>query len=103
MTLTFRRGRRPSSTACSCEAIPPRSFAGTSKFHPPCCWGGIAKRSVKPALRGLFTRMVEYRRHVLAIFEALVDTESRPPTRAVRKNPLYSLADHPPPSYCPPC
>jgi len=31
-----------------------------------------------PALRDLFTRMVEYRRHVLAIFEALVDTESRP-------------------------
>jgi hypothetical protein len=30
-----------------------------------------------PALRDLFTRMVEYRRHVLAIFEALVDTESR--------------------------
>ena len=26
----------------------------------------------------VFTRMVDYRRHVLAIFEALVDTESRP-------------------------
>jgi len=31
-----------------------------------------------PALRDVLTRMVEYRRHVLAIFEALVDTESRP-------------------------
>ena len=31
-----------------------------------------------PALRDVFTRMVDYRRHVLAIFEALVDTESRP-------------------------
>lgn len=31
-----------------------------------------------PTLRDLFSRMVDYRRHVLAIFEALVDTESRP-------------------------
>lgn len=31
-----------------------------------------------PALRDILTRMVEYRRHVLAIFTALVDTESRP-------------------------
>lgn len=31
-----------------------------------------------PTLRDVFTRMVDYRRHVLAIFEALVDTESRP-------------------------
>lgn len=31
-----------------------------------------------PALRDVFTRMVDYRRHVLAIFETLVDTESRP-------------------------
>jgi hypothetical protein len=31
-----------------------------------------------PSLRDVFTRMVDYRRHVLAIFEALVDTESRP-------------------------
>jgi hypothetical protein len=31
-----------------------------------------------PALRDVFTRMVDYRRHVLAIFEALVDTETRP-------------------------
>jgi hypothetical protein len=30
-----------------------------------------------PSLRDVFTRMVDYRRHVLAIFEALVDTESR--------------------------
>jgi len=31
-----------------------------------------------PSLRDVFSRMVDYRRHVLAIFEALVDTESRP-------------------------
>jgi hypothetical protein len=31
-----------------------------------------------PSLREVFTRMVDYRRHVLAIFEALVDIESRP-------------------------
>ena len=31
-----------------------------------------------PSLRDVFTRMVDFRRHVLAIFEALVDTESRP-------------------------
>jgi hypothetical protein len=31
-----------------------------------------------PALRDVLTRMVEYRRHVLAIFEALVDNETRP-------------------------
>lgn len=31
-----------------------------------------------PALRDVFTRMVDYRRHVLAIFESLVDTETRP-------------------------
>ena len=31
-----------------------------------------------PALRDVFTRMVDYRRHVLAIFETLVDTETRP-------------------------
>ena len=31
-----------------------------------------------PALRDVFTRMVDYRRHVLAIFEALLETETRP-------------------------
>lgn len=30
-----------------------------------------------PSLRDVFTRMVDYRRHVLAIFEALVSTEAR--------------------------
>lgn len=39
-------------------------------------WHREAER--EPTLRNIFTRMVEYRRHVLAIFEALVDTESRP-------------------------
>ena len=39
-------------------------------------WHREAER--EPGLRDVFERMVEYRRHVLAIFEALVDTESRP-------------------------
>jgi citrate synthase len=39
-------------------------------------WHREAER--EPNLRDVFTRLVEYRRHVLAIFEALVDTESRP-------------------------
>jgi hypothetical protein len=39
-------------------------------------WHREAER--EPTLRDVFSRMVEYRRHVLAIFEALVDTESRP-------------------------
>ena len=39
-------------------------------------WHREAER--EPGLRDIFTRMVDYRRHVLAIFEALVHTESRP-------------------------
>ena len=39
-------------------------------------WHREAER--EPMLREVFTRIVEYRRHVLAIFVALVDTESRP-------------------------
>jgi len=39
-------------------------------------WHREAER--EPTLRDVFTRMAEYRRHVLAIFEALVETESRP-------------------------
>ena len=39
-------------------------------------WHREAER--EPTLRDVFTRMVEYRRHVLAIFEALLETESRP-------------------------
>jgi hypothetical protein len=39
-------------------------------------WNREALR--EPSLRDVFSRMVEYRRHVLAIFEALVNTESRP-------------------------
>ena len=31
----------------------------------------------EPQLRDLFTRMVEYRRHVLAIFDTLVGSESQ--------------------------
>jgi hypothetical protein len=37
-------------------------------------WNREAQR--EPGLRDIFSRMVEYRRHVLAIFEALVNTES---------------------------
>jgi len=39
-------------------------------------WHREAER--EPSLRDVFTRMVEYRRHVLAIFENLLSTESRP-------------------------
>jgi hypothetical protein len=39
-------------------------------------WHREAER--EPTMRDIFTRMVEYRRHVLAIFEVLVDTDSRP-------------------------
>ena len=39
-------------------------------------WHREAER--EPNLRGVFTRMVQYRRHVLAIFETLVDTNSQP-------------------------
>ena len=39
-------------------------------------WHREAER--EPGLRDVFTRMVEYRRHVLAIFDALLNTESRP-------------------------
>jgi hypothetical protein len=39
-------------------------------------WHREAER--EPGLRDVFTRMVEFRRHVLAIFEALVESESRP-------------------------
>jgi hypothetical protein len=38
-------------------------------------WDREAKR--QPELRDLFERMIEYRRHVLAIFEALVGSEGR--------------------------
>ena len=38
-------------------------------------WHREAER--EPMLRDVFTRIVEYRRHVLAIFSALIDSESR--------------------------
>ena len=38
-------------------------------------WHREAER--EPMLRDVLARMVQYRRHVLAIFEALLDTESR--------------------------
>jgi hypothetical protein len=60
-TSTFPNGKRPFFTACSCGDIQPKSFE--------------AER--EPMLRDVLARMVEYRRHVLAIFEALLDTESR--------------------------
>jgi hypothetical protein len=38
-------------------------------------WHKDAER--EPHLRGVFTRMVEYRRHVLAIFDTLIGSESQ--------------------------
>jgi hypothetical protein len=38
-------------------------------------WHKDAER--EPQLRGVFSRMVEYRRHVLAIFDTLIGSESR--------------------------
>lgn len=39
-------------------------------------WHREAER--EPGLRDIFERMVEYRRHVLAIFESLVGAEAKP-------------------------
>ncbi len=39
-------------------------------------WHREAER--EPSLRDLLTRIVEYRRHVLAIFDALIGYEARP-------------------------
>ena len=39
------------------------------------CWHREAER--EPNLRDVFDRMVEYRRHVLSIFESLVGYDSR--------------------------
>ena len=39
-------------------------------------WHREAER--EPSLRDTFDRMVEYRRHVLAIFDALINFERRP-------------------------
>jgi len=39
-------------------------------------WHREAER--EPEMRDVFTRMVEYRRHVLAIFDSLVSTEGLP-------------------------
>ena len=38
-------------------------------------WHKDAER--EPQLRGVFTRMVEYRRHVLAIFDTLIGSETQ--------------------------
>ena len=39
-------------------------------------WHRDAER--EPQLRDVFSRMVQYRRHVLAIFDALIGSESEP-------------------------
>jgi citrate synthase len=39
-------------------------------------WHKEAERD--PQLRDIFSRMVDYRRHVLAIFDSLVDSEAHP-------------------------
>jgi hypothetical protein len=46
---------------------------------PPAVLAKWYKESERePELRDIFTRMVEYRRHVLAIFDALIGSESLP-------------------------
>ena len=62
----FLRGHSPEQLRRDIE-VPPAVLAK---------WHREAERD--PQLRDIFSRMADYRRHVLAIFEALVDTESRP-------------------------
>jgi hypothetical protein len=61
----FLRGHSPEELRRDIE-VPPAVLA---KWHKD------AER--EPHLRGVFARMVEYRRHVLAIFDNLVDSESQ--------------------------
>ncbi len=61
----FLRGHSPEKLRMDI-AVPPQVMAG---------WSKEAER--QPELRDLFERMIEYRRHVLAIFDTLVGTESQ--------------------------
>jgi len=61
----FLRGHSPEQLRRDIE-VPPAVLA---KWHKD------AER--EPQLRGVFARMVEYRRHVLAIFDLLIGSEGR--------------------------
>jgi hypothetical protein len=61
----FLRGHSPEQLRRDIE-VPPAVLA---KWHKD------AER--EPHLRGVFTRMVEYRRHVLAIFDTLIGSETQ--------------------------
>jgi hypothetical protein len=61
----FLRGHSPEQLRRDIE-VPPSVLA---KWHKD------AER--EPQLRGVFARMVEYRRHVLAIFDLLIGSEGR--------------------------
>ncbi|HUN64356.1 MAG TPA: hypothetical protein VMU53_20315 [Candidatus Sulfotelmatobacter sp.] len=61
----FLRGHSPEQLRRDIE-VPPAVLA---KWHKD------AER--EPQLRSVFSRMVEYRRHVLAIFDALIGSENK--------------------------
>ncbi|MGB7846043.1 MAG: hypothetical protein WBL63_10535 [Candidatus Acidiferrum sp.] len=61
----FLRGHSPEQLRRDIE-VPPSVLAK---------WYKDAER--EPHLRGVFTRMVEYRRHVLAIFDSLIGSEGQ--------------------------
>jgi hypothetical protein len=61
----FLRGHSPEQLRRDIE-VPPAVLA---KWHKD------AER--EPQLRGVFARMVEYRRHVLAIFDALIGSDTQ--------------------------
>ena len=63
--------------ACFCAAILPKNFAAISKclLHVLARWHREAER--EPSLREVLERMVEYRRHVLAIFDSLIGFDTR--------------------------
>jgi hypothetical protein len=61
----FLRGHSPEALRRDIE-VPPAVLAK---------WHREAER--EPQLRSIFSRMVEYRRHVLAIFDSLVGSETQ--------------------------
>ena len=61
----FLRGHSPEALRRDIE-VPPAVLAK---------WHREAER--EPQLRSIFSRMVEYRRHVLAIFDSLVGSEGK--------------------------
>src|SRR5579884_3309700 len=69
--------RRRFFTDSFCAATPPSSCVAISRCPPAVLakWHREAER--EPALRDIFGRMVEYRRHVLALFDLLVDSDGQ--------------------------